>query len=88
MKAHLNNLNLISVPVFRGCADAQYAFDAGCNRELQAVQVVAGKKSVDVEIYLCFCNSEKCNTELSSSSAVKASLILITLGNFILKYIL
>jgi len=76
------------IPVFRGCADAQFAFDEGCSRELQAVQVIAGKKSVDVEIFLCFCNSEKCNTELSSAFTFKSSLFLIVTTNTILKYIL
>ena len=59
-------------PVFRGCADAQYAFAPGCNRDLQSVQIVIGKKSVDVEIYLCFCNDEKCNTDLSGAKSIRS----------------
>merc|ERR1712083_493111 len=58
-------------PVFRGCADAQYAFDTGCNRELEAVQIIQGKRSVDVEILLCFCNEENCNTSLSGAQEIK-----------------
>ena len=64
-------LQFLSAPVFRGCADAQYAFDAGCNRELEAVQIVQGKRSVDVEILLCFCNEENCNTSLSGAQETK-----------------
>ena len=64
------NLIFFAAPVFRGCADAQYAFDAGCNRELQAVQVTQGKRSVDVEILLCFCNEENCNTSLSGANSL------------------
>ena len=56
--------------MFRGCADAQYAFDPGCSRELQAVQVVIGKKSVDVEILLCFCNDDTCNQALSGANSM------------------
>ena len=54
-----------TAPVFRGCADTIYAFDPGCNRELEAVQIIQGKRSVDVEILLCFCNEDNCNTSLS-----------------------
>ena len=57
--------------MFRGCADAQYAFDTGCNRELEAVQIIQGKRSVDVEILLCFCNEENCNTSLSGAQETK-----------------
>ena len=73
LQSELNNyhqflfLFINLAPVFRGCADSQYAFDAGCNRELEPVQIVQGKRSVDVEILLCFCNEENCNTSLSGA---------------------
>jgi hypothetical protein len=38
-----------------------YQFDNGCHRQLQAVELVAGRSSANVEIYLCFCNSDQCN---------------------------
>jgi len=63
---------------FRGCAEAKYQHEAKCARELQAVQVVAGKKSVDVEVLLCYCNDDQCNTELSGAQDLRAfSLITI-----------
>ena len=55
------NFCISTVPLFRGCANATFAHDERCSRELQAVQIVWGKKSEDVEIKLCFCNGEKCN---------------------------
>ena len=54
-------LYILIVPLFRGCANATFAHDQRCSRELQAVQIIWGKQSVDVEIKLCFCNGEKCN---------------------------
>lgn len=63
-------------PIFRGCAGAKYPHDEKCDRELQAVQVVAGKKSVDVEVLLCYCNTEKCNEQKNGSAKPVNSLIL------------
>jgi hypothetical protein len=38
---------------------------------LQAVQIIWGKKSEDVEIKLCFCNGEKCNEKANGAMALK-----------------
>ena len=56
-----------SVPLFRGCANATFAHDQRCSRELQAVQIIWGKKTVDVEIKLCFCNDDKCNEKANGA---------------------
>ena len=58
---------MFSVPLFRGCANATFAHDERCSRELQAVQIIWGKKSVDVEIKLCFCNGENCNEQANGA---------------------
>ena len=58
------------VPLFRGCANATFAHDERCSRELQAVQIIWGKQSVDVEIKLCFCNGDKCNKDASGAKSV------------------
>ena len=55
------------VPLFRGCANATFAHDQRCSRELQAVQIIWGKKTVDVEIKLCFCNDDKCNEQANGA---------------------
>jgi len=54
-------------PVFRGCAGNYFPHDQKCTTQQQAVTIVEGKKSVDVEVELCYCNEELCNTELSAS---------------------
>lgn len=59
--------------MFRGCAGAHFPHDQKCDRELQSVQVVAGKKSVDVEVLLCYCNSDTCNEKISGAAAVAAT---------------
>lgn len=55
-------------PRFRGCADALYNHDPGCKHELQAVTVVDNKKSVDVEVELCYCSEAKCNQERNGAA--------------------
>jgi len=62
------------VPLFRGCANATFAHDERCSRELQAVQIVWGKRSEDVEIKLCFCNGEKCNEKDNGAMGLKAGI--------------
>ena len=64
-------------PVFRGCAESTYPFDSGCSRELQSVQIVVGKKSVDVEILLCFCTGDDCNSALSGASTLMTGILSI-----------
>ena len=70
-------------PVFRGCAGNYFPHDQKCTTQqqvgldesteraldkiLKAVTIVEGKKSVDVEVELCYCNEELCNTKLSAS---------------------
>jgi hypothetical protein len=81
----LQLLLFIAAPLFRGCAEAQYAFAPGCNRELQAVQIVQGRRSVDVEILLCFCNEEACNIQISGSPGLpKLPIITITVITFLI----
>ncbi len=77
-----------SEPTFRGCAGAKYPHDAKCDRTLQAVQVVAGMKSVDVEVRLCYCNSDKCNEKPSSAPRTAAAAILSTVLSLITVYII
>ena len=60
-------LFILIVPLFRGCANATFAHDERCSRELQAVQIIVGKHSVDVEIKLCFCNGDKCNEKANGA---------------------
>ena len=62
------------VPLFRGCANATFAHDERCSRELQAVQIVWGKRSEDVEIKLCFCNGEKCNEKDNGAMGLKGGI--------------
>ena len=56
-------------PAFRGCAGAPYALDEKCNRRVQAVSVSA-TSNVDVEVELCYCNSDVCNQDLSGARRV------------------
>ena len=73
----ITNVIIILAPVFRGCAESTYAFDPGCSRELQSVQIVVGKKSVDVEILLCFCTGDNCNSALSGASTLLTGILSI-----------
>jgi hypothetical protein len=79
-KDHLKDpfkMKSIKVPVFRGCVETIYQFDPGCHRQLQSVDIIPGRSSANVEIYMCFCNSEKCNVSPSSSVVHLASLLVI-----------
>ena len=74
---------MFSVPLFRGCANATFAHDERCSRELQAVQIIWGKKSVDVEIKLCFCNGENCNEQANGamgSSKTNVSIFILSIS--------
>jgi len=64
---------ILPVPIFRGCVETIYQFDAGCHRQLQPVDLVPGRSSAKVEIYLCFCNTEKCNVNPSHANLGKHS---------------
>ena len=59
-------------PIFRGCAGALFQHDHACTRELQAVNIVAGRSSVDVEVHLCYCNEDECNEEASGAERTHA----------------
>ena len=65
--SYLTQVIVSLVPLFRGCANATFAHDQRCSRELQAVQIIWGKKTVDVEIKLCFCNDDKCNEQANGA---------------------
>ena len=54
-----------------------FPHDEKCTRQLQAVQVVAGKTSVDVEVNLCYCNSDTCNEIISGANAIASSVTTI-----------
>ena len=58
--------SMISEPAFRGCAGAPYALDEKCNHRVQAVSVSA-TSNVDVDVHLCYCNSDVCNQDLSGA---------------------
>jgi len=55
------------LPTFRGCAGTAFPHDEKCAYEKQAVSIVEGKKSVDVGVSLCYCNSDLCNQDASNS---------------------
>jgi len=57
-------------PVFRGCAGNFFPHDEKCTTQQQAVTIVEGKKSVDVEVELCYCNEDLCNIELNGANAL------------------
>ena len=87
-------INTFTVPLFRGCANATFAHDQRCSRELQAVQIIWGKKTVDVEIKLCFCNDDKCNEQANGAIGFRpqntfkvfsAAIIIIICGLFMKK---
>merc|ERR1712227_239443 len=56
--------------IFRGCAEAMYEHEYGCDSDLQAVDVIDQRgmtKQVDVDVNICFCSSQNCNEIISSS---------------------
>ncbi|XP_023326872.1 uncharacterized protein LOC111700237 [Eurytemora carolleeae] len=60
---------------FRGCANAKYPHDFGCDRELQAVNVLDRRglsTQVDVEVNICFCNTVNCNNQMSEADPIRA----------------
>ena len=63
--------------IFRGCAEAMYEHDYGCDTDLQAVDVIDQRgtvKQVDVEVNICFCSSQNCNEVLSAAGRNQLSL--------------
>lgn len=69
-------------PAFRGCAGAPYALDEKCNHRVQAVSVSA-TSNVDVDVHLCYCNSDVCNQDLSGAQRATTK-VLITLVSTLL----
>ena len=68
-KFHVHKLHPMCsiVAKFRGCAEAKFSYDPMCTRELEAVSIIQGKQSVDVEIEVCYCNGGKSNWDRNSS---------------------
>ena len=60
---------IIPEPAFRGCAGAPYALDEKCDQRVQAVSVSA-TSNVDVDVRLCYCNSDVCNQDLSGAQRI------------------
>ena len=50
--------------------------------------IVEGKKSVDVEVELCYCNEDLCNTELSGSLSHHQSAVIILITFITMTWIL
>ena len=69
-------------PMFRGCAGNYFPHDEKCETQEQAVTIVEGKKSVDVGVTLCYCNTDLCNEELSGAPA--NSPVVLTLINVLI----
>jgi len=68
--------------VFRGCAEAKYEHDYGCDREMQAVNVIDQRgipKQVDVDVNLCYCNSQNCNEVAAGAIEITMSLPMVIL---------
>ena len=53
---------------FRGCADVEFAHDEVCSTKKQAVPINNNARSVDVDIKLCYCNSDNCNEIVSAAT--------------------
>ena len=51
--------------------------------------MVAGKKSVDVEVLLCYCNSDTCNQKEGGAGTARAAagLILMAIGSTAMRMI-
>ena len=76
-KYYWNWLWRCSELIFRGCAEAMYEHDYGCDTDLQAVDVIDQRgavKQVDVEVNICFCSSQNCNEVLSAAGRKEISL--------------
>ena len=59
-----------------------YEHDYGCDTDLQAVDVIDQRgavQQVDVEVNICFCNSQNCNEVLSGEGRREVSLIVLLL---------
>ena len=67
----------VAGPEFRGCADAEFLHENKCTRERQAVTVVDNQKHVDVDVELCYCDSDLCNQERSSTVINRFSPIIV-----------
>merc|ERR1712179_432725 len=66
--------------VFRGCAEAMYKHDYGCDRELQAVSVIdqrGNPKQVDVDVNLCYCSTQNCNQVAAGATTLTMSVPVI-----------
>ena len=74
---------LFAGPEFRGCADAKFLHENKCTRELQAVTVVDNQKHVDVNVELCYCDTDLCNQERNSGFRNFPSYVVILLINSI-----
>merc|ERR1711879_491455 len=69
--------------IFRGCAEAMYEHDFGCDSDMQAVDIVdqrGASRQVDVNVNICFCNSQNCNHFISGGERGVASLACVTLA--------
>jgi len=69
--------------VFRGCAEAMYEHDFGCDSDLQAVDVIdqrGATKQVDVDINICFCSSQTCNVLISGGQRPESISFVIILA--------
>jgi len=68
--------------VFRGCAEAMYKHDYGCDREMQPVTVIdqrGNPKQVEVDVNLCYCSTQNCNQEAAGSENLVFSIPLLCL---------
>jgi len=66
--------------VFRGCAEAMYKHDYGCDREMQPVSVIdqrGNPKQVEVDVNLCYCSTQNCNQEAAGAEHVLFSFPLL-----------
>ena len=80
VNTHVTYYFSFSAPLFRGCAETVYEFDPGCHRQLQSVDLIPGRSSANVEIYLCFCNGDKCNESANSGIVHLASCFVMAIA--------
>merc|ERR1712037_919593 len=68
--------------VFRGCAEAMYKHDYGCDREMQPVSVIdqrGNPKQVEVDVNLCYCSTQNCNQEAAGAEHLLLTVPLLSL---------
>jgi len=70
-------------PAFRGCAGAPYALDEKCDQRVQAVSVSA-TSNVDVDVRLCYCNSDVCNQDLSGAQRITTKALIILMSTMVM----